>query len=244
MRRPHPERSSDPVREEDRVTVLSYNLWHGRAQTELAPLVADRDPDVLCLQEGRSYGLPKQLGPLRLAATTLRNRLSVALYVRASRFETESASAVRLSISRHDRLVGGTDERLVTARVKDLRAGRSLVLGSFHGTPFTDSNGFRRRQIDDAHKAMQDLGPGLPSIMAGDYNHPILLPMLRWHLSRQGITVASTPTSTFHKEGSAMRGKFDLATTTGFDVVDAATLPQQSSDHRPVLFTLQYSPSN
>jgi hypothetical protein len=65
--------------------------------------------------------------------------------------------------------------------------------------------------------------------------------MLRWHLKRQGISVVSTPTSTFHKEGSVMRGKFDLATTIGFDVMNAQTLPQLSSYHRPVLFTLQYS---
>ena len=242
MKGTHLELTEDLATGRDRITVLSYNLWHGRAQAELVGIVADREPDVLCIQEARASGIPKQIGPLRLAATTPRNRLSVALYVRTSRFDIESAAAVRLSVSRHDRLVGGTDERLVTARVRDVSAGRNLVVGSFHGTPFTDSNGFRRRQVDDAHRAMQDLGPGLPMVMAGDYNHPILLPMLRWHLRRQGISVASTPTSTFHKEGSVMRGKFDLATTTGFDVVTAQTLPQQSSDHRPVLFTLQYSP--
>jgi exodeoxyribonuclease-3 len=177
---------------------------------------------------------------LRLARMTTRNRLAVALYVRDSRFDVQTSTAVRLSVSRHDRIVGGTDERLVAARVFDRATGRGLVLGSFHATPFTDSNGFRRRQVDDAHKALDALGPGLPTTMAGDFNHPILLGMLRHHLKRQGFTVARTRTSTFHREGSMMRGKFDVATTSQLAVVGAVTLPQNGSDHRPVLFTLQY----
>jgi exodeoxyribonuclease-3 len=177
------------------------------------------------------------------ARATSRNRLAVALYVRESRFNVLASAAVRLSVSRHDRLVGGTDERLAAARVLDRGSRRELVLGSFHATPFTDSNGFRRRPVDDAHDALNTLGPGLPTVMADDFNHPILLGMLRRHLKRRGFTVARTRPSTFHREGSIMRGQFDLATTSQLTVVSAVTLPQNGSDHRPVLFTLQYPPS-
>lgn len=225
----------------DTLTVLSYNLWHAKAQHELAPLVLAHDPDVVCVQEAQAHALPHQLGDLTLAAITTRNRLGVALYARASRFEIEEAGAFSLSTSRHDRFVGGTDHRLVAARVRDRDAGHQVVLGSFHGTPFTDSNRFRRIQVDDAHRALQELGPGLPSLMAGDYNHPILLGMLRRHVKRQGYTLAFTATSTFHRDGNLMRGKFDLATASGLDVVDAVTLPAGSSDHRPVLFVLRYT---
>lgn len=221
--------------------VLTYNLWHGRAQRELFALVQTHDPDVLCVQEASSHGLPRDVGPLRLTSTTPRNRLGVALYTRASRFAVEEAAPVRLSLSRHDRLVGGTEHRLAAARVTDLRADRSVVLGSFHGTPFTDSNAFRRLQVDDAHRALRELGPGLPTMMAGDYNHPILLGMLRRHVKRQGFTVAFTATTTFRREGNLMRGKFDLATVSGMDVRAAVTLPPGASDHRPVLVTLDYS---
>ena len=62
--------------------------------------------------------------------------------------------------------------------------------------------------------------------------------MLRLHLSRQGIGLATPPTSTFHKEGSIMRGKFDLATMSRMTSVSARTLTQGESDHRPVLFEL------
>ena len=223
------------------IRVLSYNLWHGRAQRELVTLVEAHDPDVMCIQETRGASLPQRLGAMRLAVTTSRNRLGVALYVKDSRFEVERALTYKLTVSRHDRLVGGTDHRLAGARVKDRLAGRHLVLGSFHATPFTDSNAVRRQQVDDAHDALEQLGPGLPVVMAGDYNHPILLFMLRMHLKRRGITLAATPSSTFHKEGSIMRGKFDLATMSQLHVISAVTLQQGASDHRPVLFMLDYS---
>ena len=223
------------------IRILSYNLWHGRAQHEVASLVETHDPDVVCLQEAQAHALAHHIGGVELVAITPRNRLGLALYARSTRFEVQSASAFPLSTSRHDRLVGGTDHRLVAARVRDRDADREVVLGSFHGTPFTDSNRFRRIQVDDAHHALTELGPGLASLMAGDYNHPILLGMLRRHVKRRGFTLAFTATSTFHRDGNLMRGKFDLATASGLDVVDAVALPSGKSDHRPVLFTLQYS---
>ncbi|GAA4687294.1 endonuclease/exonuclease/phosphatase family protein [Frondihabitans cladoniiphilus] len=223
------------------ITLLSYNLWQGRAQLELRHLVDAHDPDVLCVQEAAGSSLPGRLGSLQLAVGTSGNRLGVGLYVKASRFAVEEASSFQLSTSRHDRLIGGTGHRLVAARVADVDAARDLVLGSFHGTPFTDSNGFRRVQVDDAHETLRRLGPNLPALMAGDYNHPILLGMLRRHIRRRGFTLAHTPGSTFHREGSVMRGKFDLATMTGLTTITAATLPQGASDHRPVLFSLDYT---
>ncbi|GGF27954.1 endonuclease/exonuclease/phosphatase family protein [Subtercola lobariae] len=221
--------------------VLSYNLWQGRAQRELESLVTTHSPDVLCLQEAHSSSLPTRLGNLTLASGTTGNRLAVALYARSDRFTVEAAAKIKLSISRHDRLVGGTEHRLVTARVHDRQTGRRLVLGSFHGTPFTDSNAFRRLQVDDAHEALRKLGPSLPAVMAGDYNHPILLSMLRRHLKRRGFTVARTSTSTYNKNRSLVRGKFDLATASGLDVSGADVLPRGASDHRPVLFTFEYT---
>jgi exodeoxyribonuclease III len=223
------------------IRVLSYNLWHGRAQGELATLIESVDPDVMCLQETRATTLPRRIGGMELAATTSRNRLGVAIYVKASRFAIESGQTFQLSISRHDRLVGGTDHRLAAARVRDLVSGRRLALGSFHATPFTDSNAARRRQVDDAHSALRSMSPGIPSLMAGDYNHPILLFMLRRHVKRRGYALARTATSTFHRDGSVMRGKFDLATVSQLTVTSAVALPQGASDHTPVLFTLSYA---
>ena len=232
---------SRPDSSPDSLRVLSYNLWHGRAQPELVSLIAAQDPDVLCLQEARESALPDRLAGMQLASATSKNRLGVAVYVKTSRFEIESAGTFQLTTSRHDRYVGGTDHRLAAVRVTDRRTGRGLTLGSFHATPFTDSNAARRRQVDDAHAALEKLGPGLPSVLAGDFNHPILLFMLGLHLARQGITLARTGSSTFHKEGSIMRGKFDVAAISQLLVTEAVTLPQGASDHLPVLFVLRFA---
>ena len=210
---------SASTHEPGQIRLLSYNLWHGRAQHEIPALVEAFDPDVVCLQEAQAHALAHRIGDLELAAITPRNRLGLALYTRVGRFEIQSGSAFPLSTSRHDRLVGGTDHRLVAARAHDTAVGRDVVLGSFHGTPFTDSNRFRRIQVDDAHRALTELGPDIPRLMAGDYNHPILLGMLRRHVKRKGFTLAFTATSTFHREGNLMRGKFDLATAAARAVV-------------------------
>jgi exodeoxyribonuclease III len=220
--------------------VLSYNLWHARAQGELTLLVAEHDPDVLCLQEAHTADLPAELGHLGMAVATPTNRLGVALYVRSARLLVQDARSFHLAKSRHDRWVGGTEQRLAAARVRDAAADREVVLGSFHATPFTDSNAARRRQVDEAHALLDDLGPGLPSLMAGDYNHPILLFMLGRHMTRQGLTLVRPPTRTFRQDRNPMRGKFDVATLSQMAMVDAATLQQGKSDHMPVLFTLAY----
>jgi exodeoxyribonuclease III len=192
----------------------------------------------MCLQEARAAALPERVGDMRLAVATSRNRLGIAIYLRTDRLEVSEATTVQLRTSRHDRWVGGTDHRLAAARVSDRVSGRQLTLGSFHATPFTDSNAARRRQVDDAHDALRRIGPGLPSIMAGDYNHPILMFMLDRHLRRRGFSMARTATSTYRREGNPMRGKFDVATVAGVEVLEAAVLPQGASDHLPVLFTL------
>jgi endonuclease/exonuclease/phosphatase family metal-dependent hydrolase len=232
---------SRPDSAPDSLRVLSYNLWHGRAQPELGPLIEAHHPDLLCLQEALASTLPARLEGMQLVVATSKNRLGVAVYANISRFEIESAGTFQLTTSRHDRFVGGTDHRLAAARLTDRRTGRGLTLGSFHATPFTDSNAARRRQVDDAHAALEKLGPGLASVLAGDFNHPILLFMLGHHLKRQGLSLARTATSTFHKEGSLMRGKFDVAAVSQLIVTEAVTLPQGASDHLPVLFTMRYS---
>jgi exodeoxyribonuclease III len=147
---------------------------------------------------------------------------------------------VQLTTSRHDRFIGGTDHRLAAARLADRITGRAIVVGSFHATPFTDSNAVRRRQVDDAHAALEELGPGLPLVMAGDYNHPILLFMLGTHLARQGMHLVRTTERTYRRDRHPMRGKFDVATISRFVEREATVLPQGVSDHLPVRFTLEF----
>jgi endonuclease/exonuclease/phosphatase (EEP) superfamily protein YafD len=195
----------------------------------------------LCLQEASGASLPANIGPLRLASVTKTNYFRVALYARADRFDVVTASTARLFRSFHDRLLGYTGERLAAARLHDRLADRDIVVGSLHATPLTDPNYSRLRQISDAHRHLRTLGRGLPIVMAGDFNYPVLKTTLRMHVALQGFRVARPRTGTYQSHTrSYMRGSFDLATTSGFVVRDIVTLPQRASDHLPIRLTLRY----
>jgi exodeoxyribonuclease-3 len=224
------------------MTLISYNLWQSRAQSELPALVANRQPDLMCLQEAAGMHLPARIGPLRLACATTSAYFRVALYVRAERFDIVSASSFRLFRSLHDRLLGYTGERLAAARLHDRVAGRDLVVGSLHATPLTDPNSSRLRQVADAHRHLRSFGDGLPVVMAGDFNYPVLKSTLRWHAAFHGFKVARSRTGTYQSHTrSYLKGSFDLATTSGLVVNDIVTLPQKASDHKPIRLTMSYA---
>src|SRR6478735_343427 len=62
--------------------VISYNLRKHRAAGELAHLVERHGADVLCLQEADTSDIPEEISGLRLADSTQRNRLGLAVYYR------------------------------------------------------------------------------------------------------------------------------------------------------------------
>ena len=222
------------------MTLISYNLWHGRAQRELADLVATYAPDLLCVQETAGTALPARIGPLRLAASTTTS-LRVALYVRDDRFEVVRGASFRLFRSLHDRLLGYTGERLAAAVLRDRDSGRDFVVGSLHATPLTDPNSSRLKQVSDAHHHLRGMGRNLPIVMAGDFNYPVLKSTLRAYAALQGFRVARSKTSTYQSHTRRyLRGSFDLATTSGFTVDDIVTLPQRASDHKPIRLTIHF----
>jgi endonuclease/exonuclease/phosphatase (EEP) superfamily protein YafD len=225
----------------DSVSLISYNLWQARAQRELPELVSAYRPDFVCLQEAAGLRLPARVGQLRLVAATTTNQYRVALYAREDRFEVVTATSFRLFRSLHDRLLGYTGERLAAARLHDRFADRDLVVGSLHATPLTDPNSSRLRQVSDAHRHLRRLGHGLPIVMAGDFNYPVLTSTLRWYVAMHGFTLARSRTSTYQSPTRRyVKGSFDLATTSGFLIDEIVTLPQKASDHKPIRLTMTY----
>ena len=228
----------------DSVTLISYNLWRSRAQRELSQLVLKYRPDLLCLQEVAGSRLPARLGPLGLASVTGSNQFRVALYANDERFDIVSAASFRLFRSLHDRLLGYTGERLAAARLHDRVTGHDLVVGSFHATPLTDPNSSRLRQVSDAHRHLRRMGKGLPVVMAGDFNYPILTSTLRLHAWSQGFKLHRSRTGTYQSHyRKYLRGSFDLATTSRLLVDEIETLPQKASDHKPIRLVMRYLPS-
>jgi endonuclease/exonuclease/phosphatase family metal-dependent hydrolase len=221
------------------VKVISYNLRKNRASTELITLVEQFDPQILCLQEADTSALPAELGALHLADSTSRNRLGLALYYSRERFTAVETKAFELKKSLHDRVLTPAHERLIGTRLIDERDDRELVVASFHAAPLTALNSLRRHQIKTAHEQLRELGPGLPTLMVGDYNYPIFKDNLNERMLKSGydLTLSDKRTYTRYK---FFRGHFDLATSVGLDIDSVKTLPRGTSDHLPILVTASY----
>ena len=217
--------------------VISYNLRKHRAATELVALVSQHEPDILCLQECDVQGLPERIGDLVLADATQGNRLGLALYYRTNTFRLQRIRAIELKKSLHDRMLKPAHERVLGARLLDIDNGRELIVASFHAAPLTALNSLRRHQIRAALSALAELGEGLPQLMVGDYNYPIFKENLGQAVRNHGYALTLSDDHTYTRY-RVFRGHYDFATSVGFEVDAITTLPQGSSDHRPILVTV------
>lgn len=223
------------------VRVISYNLEKHKASSELLHLAVGYDLDVLCLQEVDTAQMPEELGELRLADATRRNRLGLAVYYRQGRFEPVESKAFVLRRGLYDVIAAPAHERLVATRLHDLEHDREWIVSSFHASPLTALNSLRRHQIAAAHKQLEVLGPGLPHLMVGDYNYPLFKNRLSTRIGKTGydLTLSDGRTYTRYR---VLRGHFDFATSTGMDIEKVETLPKGNSDHLPILVTAEFKP--
>jgi endonuclease/exonuclease/phosphatase family metal-dependent hydrolase len=221
--------------------VISYNLRKHRAATELAGLAERHAPDILCLQECDTSDLPESIAGLRLADATQGNRLGLALYFRENTYRADEVRAIALKKSLHDRVLKPAHERMLGVRLHDIDANRDLIVASFHAAPLTALNSLRRHQIRAALNELEQLGPGLPALMVGDYNYPVFKEHLGQKVRDQGyeLTLSDTRTYTRYK---FFRGHYDFATSVGFDIARVTLLPQGRSDHLPILIDAEASP--
>ncbi len=220
--------------------IISYNLRKNRAIGEILELSEEHETDILCLQECDTVDLPQQVGHLQLADATTSNRLGLALYFRRDRFDAIETQAFQLKKSLHDRVLSPAHERLIGTRLFDHVMSREMIAASFHAAPLTALNSLRRKQIHSALGELWTLGPGMPTIMIGDYNYPIFKGRLSNQVRESGyeLTLSDKRTYTRYK---FFRGHFDLATSIGFDISSIETLPRGTSDHMPILVTASYS---
>lgn len=216
--------------------VISYNLRKHRAATELTELVGEHAPDILCLQECDVSVLPDTIGGLSLVQATQGNRLGLAMYLRRNTFRVEKVRTIGLKKSLHDRVLKPAHERVLGARLQDIDTGHGLIVASFHAAPLTALNSLRRNQIRAALSELQSLGRTLPVLMVGDYNYPVFKENLGQTVRDHGyrLTLSDDRTYTRYR---VFRGHYDFATSVGFDIANITTLPQGTSDHRPILIT-------
>jgi len=221
------------------IRVISYNLRKNHASGELVDLVHKFNPDVLCLQECDTTDLPVDVGALRLADSTKRNRLGLAVYYRTDRFSTLESQAFSLKKSLHDMVLKPAHERLIGTRLVDHETDRELVVASFHAAPLTARNSLRREQIRAAHELLLTLGHGLPTLMVGDYNYPLFTNTLAQRVNESGYDLSLSDRRTYTRY-KFFRGHFDFATSVGLGIDNVETLDRGASDHMPIMVSASY----
>ncbi|MFD5213486.1 endonuclease/exonuclease/phosphatase family protein [Microbacterium sp. NPDC058345] len=218
--------------------VISYNLRKHRAAPELEGLADEHDPDILCLQECDTTSIPKTIGDLELVDSTKGNRLGLAVYARHSTFRIDGVRTIGLKKSLHDRMLKPAHERVLGVRMHEIDSGRGLIIASFHAAPLTALNSLRRKQIRAALTELQSMGPDLPVLMVGDYNYPVFKESLGQTVRDHGYTLTLSDDRTYTRY-RVFRGHYDFATSVGFSIDSIRTLPQRTSDHRPILVTAE-----
>jgi endonuclease/exonuclease/phosphatase (EEP) superfamily protein YafD len=219
--------------------VISYNLRKHAAAHELEELVERWSANVLCLQEADTADMPEKLAGLTLARATSKNRLGLALYYRENMFQLQDVVTLELKKSLHDIVLRPAHERVLAARLRDIDAGRDVIIASFHAAPLTALNSLRRHQIRTALTELQKMGDGVPVLMVGDYNYPVFKERLSERVRREGydLTLSDSRTYTRYR---FFKGHYDFATSIGLDIEKVTTLPQGASDHLPILVTATY----
>jgi hypothetical protein len=77
--------------------------------------------------------------------------------------------------------------------------------------------------------------------MVGDFNYPLFQSRLQRHVGMFGYDVARSGTSTYRRYG-VLRGNYDFALSRGFAASQVESLPQQGSDHLPILVHASLEP--
>lgn len=221
--------------------LISYNLRKHRAARELTALVERHGVDVLCLQECDTTDIPDTIAGLRLADSTQRNRLGLAVYYRENTYRAVDIRSLALKKSLHDRVLKPAEERMLGVRLFDIDHNREYIVASFHAAPLTALNSLRRHQIRTALTELAELGAGLPILMVGDYNYPVFKENLGQKVREHGyeLTLSDARTYTRYR---FFRGHYDFATSVGFSIDKVTTLPQGLSDHLPILVTAVPTP--
>ncbi|WP_066043371.1 endonuclease/exonuclease/phosphatase family protein [Herbiconiux solani] len=216
------------------LNIVSYNLRKHHASGELIDLSKLYDIDILCLQECDTADMPERIQHLVLADSTKTNRLGLAIYYRESRFDLVTTRVFALRKSMHDRVMAPAHERLLAAKLFDKELGRELLVGSFHAAPLTATNSLRRKQIAAAHGALRIMGPGLPTVMVGDYNYPWFRNNLSERMEESGYLLSFSDKPTYARY-KYFKGHFDFVTSAHTRIDSIDTLPQGESDHLPIL---------
>ena len=238
-----------------RITVLSYNIFHGELAYEqgkpnldsIASLINKIQPDFVFCQEvdsatGRSarlYGKRTDMMKELAAKTGMNGYFGKAMDYDSGGYGEGllSKNPVHAKVAELPSPAGGERRSLIYTNIR-LMNGQNIIIGGTHLCHEFNEN--RLAQVESINNIYRNLL--VPSVVCGDFNfessEPPYQAMLQYW--KDAATLRMKPPNTFSSKDPAKRIDYAFVTKRGnWRLVNAETFPVTYSDHLPVLFTLE-----
>ena len=239
-----------------RVTVLTYNIFHGELAYErgkpnidsVAALVNKVQPDFVACQEvdsatGRSatiYGQKTDYIKELAAKTGMTGYFGKAMDYDSGGYGEGllSRRPLQTQVAILPSPAGGEPRSLIFANTR-LANGQNIIIGGTHLChQFEENRVAQVKYIDSTFKSLL-----VPSILCGDFNFENTSPayeVLAQYWKDAGATARKIPALTFSAKDPAKRIDYVFFTKRGnWKIVKAETYPVTYSDHLPVLITFE-----
>lgn len=239
-----------------RVTVLSYNIFHGELAYErgkpnldsVAALINQVQPDFVALQEvdsatGRSakiYGQKIDYARELAAKTAMIGYFGKAMDYDSGGYGEAllSRRPLKTEVAILPTPNGGEPRALIYANTR-LANGQNIIIGGTHLCHQHEENRVAQvKFIDSTYKSLL-----VPSIVCGDFNFESTSPayeVLKAYWKDAGATARKVPAPTFDAKDPKKRIDYVFFTRRGnWKIVKAEAYPVTYSDHLPILFTFE-----
>ena len=239
-----------------RVTVLSYNIYHGELAYEpgkpnldsVAALINQYKPDFVALQEvdsatGRSasiYGERTDYVKELAARTGMLGYFGKAMDYDSGGYGEALLSRRPLTteVAILPTPAGGEPRALIFANTR-LANGQNIIIGGTHLChQFEDNRLAQVKYIDSTYRSLL-----VPSLLCGDFNFEsssAAYEILSKYWKDAGAVARKVPPPTYSTKDPAKRIDYVFYTKRGnWRIVRAETFPVSYSDHLPILFTFE-----
>ncbi len=238
-----------------RVTVLTYNIYHGEMAYEagkpnldsVASFINKLQPDFVACQEvdsatGRSaryYGKKIDYIKELAAKTNMHGYFGKAIDHDGGGYGEGLLSKTPLNteVALLPNPAGGEQRSLIYANTR-LANGQNIIFGGTHLCHESEENRLAQvNSIDSIYRSLL-----VPSIVCGDFNFESTEPAYQFMLKYwvDAASIRKNPANTFSFKDPAKRIDYAFITKRGnWKITNVQVFPVNYSDHMPVLFTFE-----
>lgn len=238
-----------------RITVLSYNIYHGEMAYEpdkpnldsVASFIRKIQPDFVACQEvdsatGRSalyYGKKTDYIKELAAKTGMHGYFGKAMDYDGGGYGEGllSKNPLNVQVALLPKPAGGEPRSLIYANTR-LANGQNIIFGGTHLCHESDENRLAQvNSIDSIYRSLL-----VPSVVCGDFNFESMEAPYQF-MQKYWIDAASVrknPPNTFSFKDPAKRIDYAFVTKRGnWKIINVQVFPVNYSDHMPVLFIFE-----